>query len=50
MNRREKTVKGILESDIVLAELSEHSTKEPGLCRDEISISIGVKCFDEDCI
>ena len=43
MNWREKIVKGLLESDIVLAGLSEHSTKEPGVCRDEISISIGVK-------
>lgn len=43
MNWREKIVKGLLESDVVLAGLSEHSTKEPGVCRDEISISIGVK-------
>lgn len=43
MNWREKIVRGLLVSDIVLAGLSEHSTKEPGVCRDEISISIGVK-------
>lgn len=40
---REKITKGVLESDVVLAGLSEHSTRIPGVCRDEISISIGVK-------
>ena len=40
---REKITKGVLESDVVLAGLSEHSTRNPGVCRDEISISIGVK-------
>ena len=40
---REKITKGVLESDVVLAGLSEHSTRLPGVCRDEISISIGVK-------
>lgn len=40
---REKITKGILESDVVLAGLSEHSTRAPGVCRDEISISIGIK-------
>lgn len=40
---REKITKGVLESDVVLAGLSEHSTRVPGVCRDEISISIGVK-------
>ena len=40
---REKITNGILESDVVLAGLSEHSTRIPGVCRDEISISIGVK-------
>ena len=40
---REKITKGVIESDVVLAGLSEHSTRIPGVCRDEISISIGVK-------
>ena len=40
---REKITKGVLESDVVLAGLSEHSTRIPGVCRDEISISIGIK-------
>lgn len=40
---REKITKGVLDSDVVLAGLSEHSTRTPGVCRDEISISIGVK-------
>ena len=40
---RERITKGVLESDVVLAGLSEHSTRIPGVCRDEISISIGVK-------
>lgn len=40
---REKITKGVLESDVVLAGLSKHSTRNPGVCRDEISISIGVK-------
>lgn len=40
---RESITKGIIQSDIVLAGLSEHSTKTPGVCRDEICISIGVK-------
>ena len=42
-NWREEITKGIKESDVVLAGLSEHSTRIPGVCRDEISISIGVK-------
>ena len=40
---REKITKGVLESDVVLAGLSEHSTRIPRVCRDEISTSIGVK-------
>ena len=40
---REKITKGVLESDVVIAGLSQHSTRIPGVCRDEISISIGVK-------
>lgn len=40
--RREIT-DGIINSDVVLAGLSKHSTRNPGVCRDEISISIGIK-------
>lgn len=40
---REEITKGIKDSDVVLAGLSVHSTRIPGVCRDEISISIGVK-------
>jgi tetratricopeptide (TPR) repeat protein len=38
--RREVT-EGIIESDQVLAFLSEHSTRDPGVCRDEIAIALG---------
>ena len=34
---------GIINSDRVLSFLSKHSTRDPGVCRDEIAISIGVK-------
>lgn len=34
---------GILKSNRVLSFLSKHSTRDPGVCRDEIAISIGVK-------
>ena len=40
---RKSITDGILESDIVLAGLSKHSTRIPGVCRDELRISIGVK-------
>lgn len=43
--RREIT-KGILKSDRVLSFLSKHSTRDPGVCRDEISIALGVKGGD----
>lgn len=33
---------GIRQSDVVLAGLSKYSTRNPGVCRDEISISVGV--------
>lgn len=33
---------GIRQSDVVLAGLSKYSTRNPGVCRDEINISIGV--------
>src|SRR6185295_15268397 len=34
---------GIVGSNRVLAFLSKHSTRDPGVCRDEIAIAIGVK-------
>jgi hypothetical protein len=34
---------GIIGSNRVLAFLSKHSTRDPGVCRDEIAISVGVK-------
>jgi tetratricopeptide (TPR) repeat protein len=34
---------GIVKSDKVLSFLSKHSTRDPGVCRDEIAIAIGVK-------
>lgn len=34
---------GILNCDRFLSFLSKHSTRDPGVCRDEIAISIGVK-------
>ena len=34
---------GILQSNRVLSFLSKHSTRDPGVCRDEIAIAIGVK-------
>lgn len=39
---RDSITDGIMHSDVVLAGLSEHSTRNPGVCRDELSISIGV--------
>ena len=40
---REQITKGIKESDVVLAGLSKHSTQESSVCRNELTISIGVK-------
>jgi hypothetical protein len=40
---REKITKGIIDSNRVLSFLSKHSTRDPGVCRDEIAIAIGVK-------
>ena len=40
---REKITKGITPSDVVLAGLSKHSTQESSVCRNELTISIGVK-------
>lgn len=40
---RERITKGVLESDVVLAGLSKHSTQGSSVCRNELTISIGVK-------
>ena len=40
---RERITKGVLESDVVLAGLSKHSTQESSVCQNELTISIGVK-------
>ena len=42
-NWRRSITDGIVKSDVVLAGLSKHSTVVLGVCRDELSISIGVK-------
>jgi tetratricopeptide (TPR) repeat protein len=40
---RHSITDGILKSNRVLSFLSKHSTRDPGVCRDEIAIAIGVK-------
>jgi hypothetical protein len=40
---RSSITEGILGSNRVLSFLSKHSTRDPGVCRDEIAIAIGVK-------
>src|ERR1043166_607248 len=40
---RRSITDGILKSTGVLSFLSKHSTRDPGVCRDEIAIAIGVK-------
>lgn len=40
---RHSITNGILGSHRVLSFLSKHSTRDPGVCRDEIAIAIGVK-------
>ncbi|TFH54036.1 MAG: TIR domain-containing protein, partial [Methanothrix sp.] len=40
---RHSITDGILKSDRVLSFLSKHSTRNPGVCLDEIAIAIGVK-------
>ena len=40
---RRSITDGILKSHRVLSFLSKHSTRDPGVCRDEIAIAIGVK-------
>lgn len=39
---RDSITNGIMHSDVVLAGLSQHSTRNPGVCRDKMSITIGV--------
>jgi hypothetical protein len=40
---RRSITDGIIDSNRVLSFLSKHSTRDPGVCRDEIAIAIGVK-------
>lgn len=40
---RARITEGIYESDLVLSCFSKYSVRNPGVCRDEIRISIGVK-------
>jgi hypothetical protein len=40
---RRSITDGIIGSNRVLSFLSKHSTRDPGVCRDEIAIAIGVK-------
>jgi len=40
---RRSITDGIVDSHRVLSFLSKHSTRDPGVCRDEIAIAIGVK-------
>lgn len=40
---RRSNTDGVLKSHRVLSFLSKHSTRDPGVCRDEIAIAIGVK-------
>ena len=40
---RRSITDGILNSQRVVSFLSKHSTRDPGVCRDEIAIAIGVK-------
>lgn len=40
---RRSITDGILSSHRVVSFLSKHSTRDPGVCRDEIAIAVGVK-------
>ena len=40
---RQSITEGVFNSDQVLSFLSKHSTRDPGVCRDEIAIALGVK-------
>jgi len=42
-NWRRSITDGIVDSNRILSFLSKHSTRDPGVCRDEIAIAIGVK-------
>jgi WD40 repeat protein len=42
-NWRREITEGIVKSHRVLSFLSKYSTRDPGVCRDEIAIAIGVK-------
>lgn len=42
-NWREEITAGILRSHRFVSFLSKHSTRDPGVCRDEIAIALGVK-------
>ena len=42
-NWREKITEGIKSSNGVIAFLSEHSVRSPGVCLDELSIAIGIR-------
>nr|ADI87656.1 tetratricopeptide domain protein [uncultured Nitrospirae bacterium MY2-1F]ADI87754.1 tetratricopeptide domain protein [uncultured Nitrospirae bacterium MY3-11A] len=42
-NWRRSITEGILSTDVVLAFLSKHSVRSPGVCLDEIAIAIGEK-------
>lgn len=42
-NWRRSITDGIIKSDKVLSFLSKHSTREPGICLDEIAIAVGIK-------
>ncbi|HYF80972.1 MAG TPA: toll/interleukin-1 receptor domain-containing protein, partial [Symbiobacteriaceae bacterium] len=43
MDWRRSISDGIMSSDRVLSFLSRHSTRDPGVCLDEIAIAIGIK-------
>ena len=42
-NWRDSITEGITKSDYVMAFLSTHSTRDPGVCRDELAIALSVK-------
>jgi len=40
---RRSITDGLLASDAVVAFLSQHSVRDPGVCRDELAIALGIK-------
>jgi len=40
---RDTITNGIINSNLMLSFLSKHSTREPGVCLDEISLALGVE-------